>query len=136
MCARLRTQTPRVVGRADDPPSSVRRIPIDAYRTPDERFAHLPGYEFEPHYVEQDGLRMHYVDEGAGDPVLLLHGEPTWAYLYRKVIPRLTAGRPLHRTGLLRVRPLRQADSTPSGTRTTATSRRSARLRSTSTCET
>ncbi len=63
----------------------------DVYRTPDERFERLPGYGFEPRYVEQDGLRMHYVDEGEGDPVLLLHGEPTWAYLYRKVIPRLTA---------------------------------------------
>jgi haloalkane dehalogenase len=62
-----------------------------AYRTPEERFEGLPGYAFEPHYVEQDGLRMHYVDEGDGDPVLLLHGEPTWAYLYRKVIPRLTS---------------------------------------------
>jgi haloalkane dehalogenase len=40
--------------------------------------------------VEQDGLRMHYVDEGEGDPVLLLHGQPTWSYLYRKVIPELT----------------------------------------------
>jgi haloalkane dehalogenase len=58
----------------------------DAYRTPDEQFADLPGYDFAPHYVEQDGLRMHYVDEGDGRPVLLLHGEPTWAYLYRKVI--------------------------------------------------
>ena len=62
---------------------------MNAYRTPDERFARLPGYSFEPHYVEQDSLRMHYVDEGEGDPVLLLHGEPTWAYLYRKVIPQL-----------------------------------------------
>ncbi len=62
----------------------------DAYRTPDERFAGLPGYPFEPHYVEQDGLRLHYVDEGAGAPVLLLHGEPTWSYLYRTVIPELT----------------------------------------------
>jgi len=61
-----------------------------AYRTPEERFAGLPGWDFEPRYVEQDGLRMHYVDEGEGEPVLLLHGEPTWAYLYRKVIPRLT----------------------------------------------
>jgi haloalkane dehalogenase len=64
---------------------------VDAYRTPDERFAGLPGYDFEPHYVHQDGLRMHYVDEGDGDPVLLLHGEPTWAFLYRKVIPQLVA---------------------------------------------
>ncbi len=62
---------------------------MDVYRTPAERFAALPGYAFEPRYVQQDGLRMHYVDEGEGDPVLLLHGEPTWAYLYRKVIPAL-----------------------------------------------
>ena len=62
---------------------------MSVYRTPDERFAGLPGYAYEPHYLEQDGLRMHYVDEGAGDPVLLLHGEPTWAFLYRKLIPEL-----------------------------------------------
>ena len=64
---------------------------MDAYRTPDERFAQLPGYDFSPRYLEQDGLRMHYVDEGAGDPVLLLHGEPTWAFLYRRMIPPLAA---------------------------------------------
>ncbi len=64
---------------------------MSTYRTPDERFENLPGYDFEPHYLEQDGLRLHYVDEGAGDPVLLLHGEPTWAFLYRKVIPPLLA---------------------------------------------
>lgn len=63
---------------------------MDAYRTPDEHFERLPGYDFGPHYVEQDGLRMHYLDEGSGPPVLLLHGEPTWSYLYRKVIPELT----------------------------------------------
>ena len=62
----------------------------NAYRTPDERFEGLPGYDFEPHYVEQDGLRLHYLDEGDGPPVLLLHGEPTWSYLYRKMIPELT----------------------------------------------
>jgi haloalkane dehalogenase len=62
---------------------------VNAFRTPDERFGGLPGYGFEPHYVEQDGLRMHYVDEGRGDPLLLLHGEPTWSFLYRKVIPPL-----------------------------------------------
>jgi len=62
----------------------------DVFRTPDERFAGLPGYDFVPHYIEQDDLRMHYVDEGEGAPVLLLHGEPTWAYLYRKVIPQIT----------------------------------------------
>ena len=64
---------------------------LDAYRTPDEHFDGLPGYAFEPHYLDQDGLRMHYLDEGAGRPVLLLHGEPTWSYLYRKIIPELTA---------------------------------------------
>ena len=62
---------------------------MEVYRTPDERFVGLSGYDFEPHYVEQDGLRMHYVDEGSGDPVLLLHGEPTWAFLYRKMIPTI-----------------------------------------------
>src|SRR5215203_5689210 len=67
---------------------------MDAFRTPDERFADLSGYPFAPNYVEQDGLRLHYLDESPDDgrapPVLLLHGEPTWSYLYRKVIPELT----------------------------------------------
>jgi haloalkane dehalogenase len=63
---------------------------VESYRTPDEHFRELPGWSFEPRYVEQDGLRMHYVDEGSGDPILLLHGEPTWAFLYRKMIPRLS----------------------------------------------
>jgi haloalkane dehalogenase len=62
---------------------------LTVYRTPDERFVGLPGYAFEPRYLEQDGLRMHYVEEGAGDPVLLLHGEPTWSFLYRKAMPPL-----------------------------------------------
>ena len=60
-------------------------------RTPDERFAHLPGFPFQPHYVEVNGLRLHYVDEGQGDPILCLHGEPSWSYLYRKMIPPLAA---------------------------------------------
>jgi haloalkane dehalogenase len=66
---------------------------MEILRTPDERFANLPGYDFTPHYVEIDGLRIHYVDEGPedADPVLLLHGEPSWSYLYRKMIPILTA---------------------------------------------
>jgi haloalkane dehalogenase len=63
-----------------------------AFRTPEERFASLPGFSFSPRYLEQDGLRMHYVDKGAGAPVLLLHGEPTWAFLYRKMIPILAQG--------------------------------------------
>ena len=62
---------------------------MKAYRTPEEQFESLPGYDFAPHYVEQEGLRMHYLDEGSGPPVLLLHGEPTWSYLYRTVLPQL-----------------------------------------------
>jgi haloalkane dehalogenase len=62
---------------------------MDVYRTPDERFEGLPGYPFEAHYAEIDGMRMHYLDEGQGDPILLLHGEPDWSYLYRKMIPPL-----------------------------------------------
>lgn len=63
-------------------------------RTPDDRFADLPGYPFAPHYLEvpdtEGGrLRIHYIDEGSPDaePVLLMHGEPSWSYLYRKMIP-------------------------------------------------
>jgi haloalkane dehalogenase len=62
---------------------------MSVYRTPDDRFAALPGYDFAPHYLELDGMRMHYVDEGSGHTVLLLHGEPTWSFLYRKVIAQL-----------------------------------------------
>jgi haloalkane dehalogenase len=69
---------------------------VQTVRTPDERFVDLPGYPFAPHYVEiddQDGgtLRVHYLDEGPtdGSPVLCLHGEPSWSYLYRKMIPPL-----------------------------------------------
>lgn len=62
-------------------------------RTEDSRFEKLPDYDFEPHYVGIDGLRMHYVDEGPADaaPVLLLHGEPSWSYLYRKMIPLIAS---------------------------------------------
>jgi haloalkane dehalogenase len=62
---------------------------MTAYRTPDDYFRDLPGWPFAPRYWDQDGLRMHYVDEGEGDPILLLHGEPTWSFLYRKLIPPL-----------------------------------------------
>lgn len=65
---------------------------MDVLRTPDERFANLPGFNFAPHYVDIQDLRMHYIDEGPrdADPVLLLHGEPSWCYLYRKMIPVIT----------------------------------------------
>jgi haloalkane dehalogenase len=62
---------------------------MDYLRTPDARFSHLPGYPFEPRYTDVGGLRIHYVDEGArsAPPILCLHGEPSWSYLYRKMIP-------------------------------------------------
>lgn len=70
----------------------------DVKRTPDERFANLPGYDFAPHYVDTlrgyEGLRVHYVDEGPKDAArtfLCLHGQPTWCYLYRKMIPIFAA---------------------------------------------
>ena len=58
-------------------------------RTPEERFENLPGYDFRANYTQIDGMRVHYVDEGepAAEPVLLLHGEPSWSYLYRHMIP-------------------------------------------------
>ena len=71
---------------------------METLRTPDERFEELKDYAYTPHYLELDdldggSLRMHYVDEGPRDarPVLLVHGEPTWGYLYRKMIPGLLA---------------------------------------------
>ena len=60
-------------------------------RTPDDRFADLPDFPYEPHYTGIDGLRIHHVEAGAGPTVLLLHGEPTWSFLYRKMIPLLAA---------------------------------------------
>ena len=96
---------------------------VDFLRTPDDRFAELPGFPFEPNYVDvaagdgaSDTLRVHYVDEGdrtSGETVLLLHGEPSWSYLYRKMIPMLVeAGLPVRRSRPRRLRPLRQADAT------------------------
>ena len=65
------------------------------FRTPDECFEDLAGYEFEPNYAELGGelagLRMHYIDVGEGPVVLALHGEPTWSYLYRKMVPILAS---------------------------------------------
>ena len=64
----------------------------EVFRTPDERFEDLPGYDFEPHWFDAEGLRLHYLDEGDGDPVVCFHGEPTWAFLYRKMLPPLVEG--------------------------------------------
>lgn len=69
---------------------------MEILRTPDERFTDLPGYDFAPHYVDiadgTDTLRVHYLDEGDGPTVLLMHGEPSWCYLYRHMIPVLVDG--------------------------------------------
>src|SRR5918997_1526999 len=59
---------------------------VDVYRTPEDRFADLPGFRWEPRFREWDGLRLAHLDEGSGEPVVLLHGEPTWSYLWRKVM--------------------------------------------------
>lgn len=64
-------------------------MPVPFVRTPEERFLNLSDYPFEPHYLEVEGLRMHYLDEPgtSGETVLMLHGEPSWSFLYRKMIP-------------------------------------------------
>lgn len=67
----------------------------EIFRTPDDRFHNLPGYDFAPNYVDVDGLRMHYLDEGprTGRPIVCFHGEPSWSYLYRKMVgPLAEAG--------------------------------------------
>ena len=70
-------------------------MPADVFRTPDDAFEGLPDFPFEPHYREADGLRLAHLDEGdpAAPPVVLWHGEPTWSFLWRKVIgPIVEAG--------------------------------------------
>ncbi len=61
--------------------------------TPSERFENLPGFDFKENYVQFQDMKMHYIDEGAGETILALHGEPSWCYLYRKFIPVLGAYR-------------------------------------------
>ena len=60
-----------------------------AFRTPDARFQGLPDFDFEPHYREADGLRLAHLDVGEGRPIVMLHGEPAWSFIWRKVIPPL-----------------------------------------------
>jgi haloalkane dehalogenase len=64
---------------------------MHVFRTPDERFENLPGYDYGPNYVEVDGLRLHHIDEGSGPTVLCFHGEPDWSYLYRHMLDALVA---------------------------------------------
>jgi haloalkane dehalogenase len=64
---------------------------MNALRTPDDRFDGLPDFPWTPRYTEIDGLRMAHVEAGSGPPVLMLHGEPTWSYLYRHMIPGVAA---------------------------------------------
>jgi haloalkane dehalogenase len=73
--------------------ASTEWSPGEFVRTPEARFAGLPDYPFAPHYAELLGYRVHYVDEGPrdGEPILLLHGQPSWSYLYRHMIPPLAA---------------------------------------------
>ena len=61
----------------------------DTFRTPEERFQGLPGFPWEPKYIDWEGIRLARIDEGDGDPIVLFHGEPTWSFLYRKVMPPL-----------------------------------------------
>ena len=72
-------------------PALAEEIRPGVYRTPDARFENLPDFDFAPHYLEVDGYRVAYLDEGPadGEPILLIHGEPTWSYLYRKMVPVL-----------------------------------------------
>ena len=70
---------------------SAEEVAPGVLRTPDSYFEDLKDYPFEPNYMMIDGLRIHYLDEGSkdADPIILLHGLPTWSYLYRDMIPIL-----------------------------------------------
>ncbi len=63
--------------------------PVKILRTSEDRFEDLPGYDFAPHYSVIEGIRIHHIDEGSGPVVLLMHGEPSWSYLYRKMVAPL-----------------------------------------------
>ena len=76
-----------------DQTATANEVKPGVLRTPDDCFDGIADFPFDPHYVEVDGYRVHYLDEGPedGELVLLMHGEPSWCYLYRKMIPVLTA---------------------------------------------
>jgi pimeloyl-ACP methyl ester carboxylesterase len=95
---------------------------VKLLRTPDDRFAGLPDWPFRPRYAEvpaapddPQALRIHYLDEGPADspPVLLMHGEPSWSYLYRHVIPPLVARGPDHRVTITGAGHFLQEDAGP-----------------------
>ena len=73
-------------------PASAEELSPGVLRTPDARFENLKDYPYKPNYMMIDGLRIHYLDEGPkdADPIILFHGEPTWSYLFRKMIPVFT----------------------------------------------
>jgi haloalkane dehalogenase len=106
----------------------------EIFRTPDERFADLPDFPYEPRYREWSGMRLAHVDEGDGAPVVLFHGEPTWSFLWRKVMaPLIDEG---HRciAGDLPASGAPTSPSTSAGTPTTPTWPPCARCSRTSTC--
>src|ERR1700729_1462786 len=72
---------------ADEARGMLRGGMTDTVRTPEEALQDLPEFPFESHYRVLDGLRLAHLDEGQGAPVVFFHGEPTWSYLWRKVIP-------------------------------------------------
>jgi haloalkane dehalogenase len=78
---------------ATPPLAGLRCLNMETFRTPDERFENLPDFPWEPHYRDWKGIRLAHIDEGEGPPVLLIHGEPTWSFLWRKAMgPLLDAG--------------------------------------------
>ena len=129
----------RAGGEGPAPPAqagTTRRM-TDAIRTPDPLLEGLPDYPYEPRYRTVDGLRLAHVDEGDGRPVVMFHGEPTWGYLWRHLLPPLRdAGHRVILPDLRRLRPLGQADGPRLVLLRPPRRRRGARCSRTSTCAT
>jgi haloalkane dehalogenase len=90
----IEAETVEKLARHRDMPDVLNWPPGSVLRTPDERFTDLPDFDYEPKYVDIEGLRLAYVEAGSGDPIWMQHGEPTWGFLYRRMIPILAeAGR-------------------------------------------